>query len=167
MFTIETQFKGLEEVITIFNNAASSVSGAPMMGAMNRAIQPIRRDAAIGSPYDTGELRGSWATEVKTSAGIVEGIVGNPTAWAPFVEKGTEAPYRGYPPLSKIGGWAERHDWNPMWLAIHLRRRGTKPVRMLKKALDQNKSFVVDQIGQFVYSLFARSGKYTYPTTKG
>jgi hypothetical protein len=97
----------------------------------------------------------------------VEGIVGNPTAWAPFQEHGTTGPYSGLPPLAKVEGWAERKGWGAYDFATYLQARGNRAVKMLQKALDKNRQQVFDRIGNFVFSLFARSGKYRYPTTRG
>ena len=167
---IYVRWKGLTQVTVRLNKAARAIegSGDGMKIGMQRAIEPIIRDAATFSPWDTGNLARSWRGEVRSGNRTgVRGVAGSKVAYGPHVEHGTRAGYRNVPPLYKVEGWAQRHGWDPRVLRKNLRAHGTPGIRMLRRSLDKNEKYVAWILGDVFYNLVANSEGYLYPTESG
>jgi hypothetical protein len=124
--------------------------------AFERVIEaglPVVLDAVVkNAPYDQGGLKSSITSEtLRTSPGIVEGIVGSKLFYAPFQEFGTgvfagKSPHR--PPSGALDGWASRHGIPNGYLvarAIGL-RGGLRPVGFFKRALAEREGAALAQI---------------------
>lgn len=70
--------------------AFQAVLGERLESAMEKAVQLVEREAKERAPIDTGNLRASIASEVRTDVeSAVQGIVGSNVEYAPFQEFGT------------------------------------------------------------------------------
>lgn len=101
------------------------------------ATGEIEQQAADNSKVNTGELKGSWSSEVNGN----EGIVGSTAEHSIWQEFGTgEYAAKGD---GRKGGWAYQDD-NGEW---HF-TKGTKPVRMLANAFSTKKSAIIERAKQ-------------------
>lgn len=96
----------------------------------------IETDAKRRAPSDTGRLRSSIQTEIR-SAGF-EAVIFSDVNYALPVEEGAKA---HFPPPSALSGWARRHGLVGLEFIIarSIARRGLPPRPFLKPAADAEK----------------------------
>ena len=127
--------KGADIVIKNLNRISDGASGRGLTEPMRKATMLVTRDAKINAPVDTGNLRSSISPEIKAHGNTIEGIVGTPVKYAPFMELGTRA---HFPPISALQVWARRHGISAFLVARAIARRGLKPRKFLQRAYDSN-----------------------------
>jgi len=101
--------------------------------AIQEGIEAMAREVEGASkketPVDTGMLRGSIQTKVRTLQAIVEPR----KKYAIFVHEGTR-PH--WPPIGAIEGWARRHGIEPFLVARAIARHGTKARPFMREGLE-------------------------------
>ena len=139
--------KNAEVVIKNLNRISDGVSGAGLTKPMRQATLLVTRDAKKLSPVDTGTLRSSIAPEIRAHGDTIEGIVGTPVKYAPYMELGTKA---HFPPISALQVWARRHGMSAFIVARAISRRGLKPRKFLQSAFDNNASNIQQIFDDYV-----------------
>jgi len=79
----------LKELLNDIDGALKMIPSG-LTGAMRKATLVVEREAKILSPVDTGRLRASIGSEVKSVGASVIGIVGSNVVYAPYQEFGTK-----------------------------------------------------------------------------
>lgn len=82
------EIKGLNSVIKDLNKLGKSIS-IPIKGGITKATKKCQKRAKLLCPVDTGTLRNSINTVIRTKAEEVEGEVGTNLEYAVYVEFGT------------------------------------------------------------------------------
>lgn len=115
--------------------------------AMDEAVGAFLEEAAFEvqthtqrhTPVDTGQLKGSWATEVDVSK--AEAKIGSPLENAIWTEMGTgEFALEG---KGRKGGWRYQDDRGEWHFT-----KGKKPVRMLHNAFTAKKAAIIRRAEQ-------------------
>lgn len=119
------------------------MTGGPVVAAMRTATLMILRDAKIFAPVDTGRLRASITPSVTATENVIKGIVGSNVVYAPYVELGTR-PH--FPPISALETWARSHGTSAFLVARAISRRGTKAVKYLQRAYEENIGRIMSMI---------------------
>lgn len=83
---IEFKVEGLD---TIFNKLDELTDVHTLTRAMGKACAVVEASAKKNAPKDTGALRNSITSEVRTEGEQVVGVVYTPLEYAPYVEYGT------------------------------------------------------------------------------
>lgn len=141
---ISIKVTGVVETQQNLNKIAGDLHGRPMEEAMRRAALLIERDAKKNAPVDTGRLRSSISSEIRTE-GIggekVIGVVGSNVVYAAAVELGSR-PH--FPPPGVLDAWVSRHGGGDAFLVARaIARRGTKPSKFLQRAFESNQVKIV------------------------
>lgn len=127
MYTIE--IKNLEQIQQLWDKFPVEVSNN-----FNKAIGEVlliaQRYAIMGSPVDTGKLRGGFEINVE----LMSGTLANKTDYAYWVAVGRQA--GTFPPISAIKKWAERKGLNPYAVAKSIAKKGTPANPFWQNALD-------------------------------
>ena len=142
--------EGADQVIKKLNKIAAGVEPAGLVKPMRDSTLLVTRDAKKLSPVDTGTLRSSIAPDITLKAHGIEGAVGSPLKYAPFVELGTR-PH--FPPLSALQVWARRHGVSARAVQLAIGRRGTKANEFLKGALENNTNEIYRTFDDYVKDL--------------
>jgi len=151
MSELRLELKGLREEQARMTQIVADLHGEPMLEGMRNATLLVTRDAKRFAPVDTGRLRASIIPEVRVSGPTqIQGVVGSNVEYAPFVELGTK-PH--WPPVGALEVWARRHGTSAFLVARAISRRGTKAVKYLERAFDQNISRIVGYIDAAVKSI--------------
>jgi phage gpG-like protein len=151
MSELRLELKGLREEQARMTQIVADLHGEPMLEGMRNATLLVTRDAKRLAPVDTGRLRASIIPEVRVSGPTqIQGVVGSNVEYAPFVELGTK-PH--WPPTGALEVWARRHGASAFLVARAISRRGTKAVKYLERAFDQNISRIVGYIDAAVKSI--------------
>lgn len=172
--SISAEVKGLKEVQAKMEQIVRDLSGKPMVNAMRDATLVVERSAKQNSPVDTGRLRASIVPEVIGRDKEVQGIVGSNVKYAPFMELGTR-PH--WPPLESIIAWVHRKQMTGTYsikthrrmgskttqegqdrataflIARAISRRGTKALRYLGRAIDDNREKIHDILSRAVETI--------------
>lgn len=151
--------RGLVEAKRNLERAAADLHGKPMLDAMHTAALLVEGDAKRRAPVDTGQLRVSIASEVRTSGlggQTVEGVVGSNKTYAPYMELGTK-PH--FPPPAALKVWARRHGRSAYGVARAIARRGLKPRRYLADAFDSNRPRVIRILGDGVSGIVRKANE--------
>lgn len=82
------EIKGLDSVIKDLNKLGKSIS-IPIKSGITKATKKCQKRAKLLCPVDTGTLRNSINTAIRTKAEEVEGEVGTNLEYAVYVEFGT------------------------------------------------------------------------------
>jgi len=135
MLDVELSVDDLQKAQRKMEQMAKDVHGTPIVNAMRDSILIIQRAAKQNAPVDTGRLRASIVPEIVVRPQAIMGIVGSNVKYAPFVELGTR-PH--WPPISALELWARRHGTTAFLVARAISRRGTKAVRYLSRAVEDN-----------------------------
>lgn len=154
------RIEGLRETQANMDRTARELTGAPMVSAMRRATTIVERQAKINAPVDTGRLRSSITDEVRVDGNAVQGIVGTPVTYAPYMELGTGTfvgKSRYFPPSDALDLWARRHGTTGFVVARAIwRRGGLRPRRYLQRTLEDNVARVSAIIGRAVSGIVER-----------
>jgi len=134
---------------------AAQLHGRGMVNAMKKAAGLVLRESRKNAPVNRGLLRSSLAMEVRATAREVQGVVGSPVKYAPHMEYGTK-PFT--PPLQPLVRWVElkfgKRGQDAILVAKGVQRkiarRGLKPRRYLRSAVEDNKSKLIDILEQGV-----------------
>ena len=155
MSELRLELKGLREEQARMTQIVADLHGAPMLEGMRNATLLVMRDAKRFAPVDTGRLRASITPEVRVSGPTtLQGIVGSNVTYAPFVELGTK-PH--WPPVGALATWARRHGTVAFLVARAISRRGTKAVKYLERAFDQNIGRIVGYLDAAVGAIVRRN----------
>lgn len=134
---------GLNETRQHMENVARSLHGDAMVNTVYKAANLVLRDAKKFAPVDTGRLRSSIVSQVRSVnfPRRVEGVVSSNVEYAPHMEYGTE--HNKMPPIAALQGWARRHGLNAFLVArAILRRGGLKGRFYFKQAVDKNRAAI-------------------------
>jgi HK97 gp10 family phage protein len=148
MLEVELNVRDLQKAQAKMEQMAEDVTGTPMVNAVRDAVLIIQRSAKQNAPVDTGRLRSSIVPEIRARERSVTGIVGSNVMYAPYVEFGTR-PH--WPPRSALEVWARRHGTTAYLVARAISRRGTKAVRFLQRAVEDNE--------RRIHQVFERAGR--------
>lgn len=154
---VDITVRGLIETQRNLEQAAADIHGQPMMDAMHKATLIVEADAKRNAPVDTGRLRASIVSEVRvesSAAKTVQGVVGSNVSYAAAMELGSR-PH--WPPIGAIQTWADRHGLSAFLVARAISRHGTKPRLYLQRALDSNRTRIVDLLGEGVRTIVAKA----------
>lgn len=143
----ESSVKELREVQKEVERKLKELTGGPMVQAMRQSTLLVSRSAKINAPVDTGRLRASITPSVTATADSVKGIVGSNVKYAPYVELGTR-PH--WPPIAALETWARSHGTSAFLVARAIARRGTKAVKYLERAFEENQGRIVAMIERAV-----------------
>ena len=129
------EIEGLSEII---GRIDSLVDIPGIESAMGKCVALVERSAKQKAPKDTGALRNSITSEVKSDGTDIVGIVFTPLEYAPYVEYGT-------------GLFAEAGDGRKTpWLyedeetGEKIFTRGQKPQPYLRPALNENREKIAN-----------------------
>ena len=152
---VSVDARGLIEARRDMERIAADLHGRPMLDAMHRATFIVEADAKRLAPVDTGRLRASIASEVRTEGKDVKGVVGSALAYAPHMELGTGTFVgrpRHFPPPRALEVWARRHGLPNGFVAARAiyRAGGLRPRRFLQRAFEQNQARIVRILGDGV-----------------
>lgn len=139
----EDAVKDLKAAQKDIERKLKELTGGPMVLAMRNATMMISRSAKINAPVDTGRLRASITPSVESTADSIKGIVGSNVKYAPYVELGTR-PH--WPPIGALETWARSHGTSAFLVARAIARRGTKAVKFLQRAFEENAPRIVRMI---------------------
>ena len=139
------EIRGLKEAQKDMERIVKDLHGRPMLDAMRDATMAVQRDAKRLAPVDTGALRSSITPEVKSENDTLVGVVGSNLIYAPFVELGTR-PH--WPPIASLTTWARRHGTSAYVVARAIATRGTKAVKYLERAFQQNAQYIHRKLEQ-------------------
>ena len=147
--TFSADIQGLRETAEKMEQTVRDLRGEPLLQGMRDATLLVQGTARTLAPVDTGRLRASIMPEVRSDplTGSITGVVGSNVDYAPYVELGTK-PH--FPPLAALEVWAARHGTTARAVAMAIARRGTKAVKYLQNAVEQNESKIVALIGDAV-----------------
>ena len=130
------EIKGLDEIVGRFERMADT---SKIEAGMGTCCALVERSAKQKAPKDTGALRNSIQSEVKSGESNVVGVVFTPLEYAPYVEFGTGL-------FAEEGGrkdaWAYQDDegkWH--------KTSGQKPQPYLRPALNENRSKILETLG--------------------
>lgn len=127
---------GADAIAAAFDRAAS---GGSARRAMSATVLLIQGAVMLGSPVGvTSLLRGSWASEVRGTGALVEGIVGSPLIYAEVIERGRRAGAR-MPPSAALESWVRTKmgpEVSAFVVARSIGRKGIAPRHMLKTAVE-------------------------------
>lgn len=143
MITVELH--GLNEAISSLNWTDEQLRHADE--PMRQATSIVSGAARQNAPVDTGVLKASIMPEVISRDKMTTGVVGSNIVYAPFMELGTR-PH--WPPLAALEGWARRHGTTAYVVARAIARRGLKPRRYLRRALESNQGKIIQIFNSFV-----------------
>lgn len=104
--------------------------------ALRTACALVERTAKEKAPKDTGELRRSITSEIRSSGDELQGVVFTPLEYAPYVEYGTG--------LFAVNGGRQDVPWNYRddegnWHSTS----GQHPQPFLQPALDENREQIL------------------------
>lgn len=156
---IELKAVGELEAKAKLDQVIRDVRGAEFLRAMRGAILVLERDAKLFAPVDTGRLKASITSEVRSSglgsSYSVAGVVGTNVSYAPYMEFGTgtivgRPPHR--PPSSALDVWARRHGIASGFLVARAiaRKGGLEPRRFFQRSMEKNQQKVIDMLGDGV-----------------
>lgn len=146
----DVEIVGAEIVIKNMNRIADGVSGQGLVPPMRQSTLIVTSEAKRLAPVDAGRLRSTIAPEVNVSGGKIEGIVGTPVKYAPFMELGTR-PH--YPPLAALQVWARRHNVSARAVQLAIGKYGLKPRRFLQGAFENNTAKINQIFNDYVKDL--------------
>ncbi len=137
---MEIRVEGLDELEQVLHGAPAKFGGY-MRRFMNQALPLVEREVKVRTPVNLGALRSSITYEVRGMGAQMQGIVGSPKQYAPFVETGTR-PH--WPPFAAIEHWVRRKLHPPaeqLYVVVRgvqraIAARGTKGSQMFQKALE-------------------------------
>lgn len=162
---IRVRAVGTHEAKEAMESVIGGLKGRPLLDGFREATMLVVTGAKRNAPVDTGRLRSSITGEVRFKNGLlgkdVEGVAGTNVDYAPYMEFGTgtfvgRAPH--YPPPGAIALWSRRHGLNPYVVALSIYRKGGLQGRhFLQKAFDDNKTRIVDIIGDAVTGIVRRA----------
>jgi hypothetical protein len=131
--------------------------------AMSAAVGSVEREVVPRTPVNTGQLRGAWTKgRVIRGQGVVKGEVMNLKEYAIVVEKGRKAS-ANMAPIEPLAYWFRRkyglsqdESVKAAWgLAINLKSRNIKPVKMLEegfKAAEPAVRRIFDKVPEKVFN---------------
>lgn len=132
--TATIRIEGLDNLKGALQRFPDETRKAAMRG-MRQGVLRVQRSAREKAPVDTGHLRRSIATSIRSMARGVLGIVGTAVKYAPFREFGTR-PH--FVPKEYIGLWAKRHGFG--YTGLRVSGRATP---FLRPGLEENVRAVV------------------------
>lgn len=135
---MKAEFHGLNEAIDNLNRIDHELTH--MTGAMQQSTLVVTRSAKQNAPVDTGVTRASITPSVESRGNETVGVVGSNLMSALVMEVGAR-PH--WPPLAALEVWARRHGTTAFLVARAIARRGIKPRRYLRKALDDNTARII------------------------
>lgn len=147
MSNLRVEIRGLKEAQAKMEQVVKDLNGAPYLNAMRDATLIVTRDAKINAPVDTGRLRASITPQVRQRWTHIEGVVGSNVKYAPYVELGTR-PH--FPPPGALATWARRHGISEFLVQRAIGLRGTKAVKFLQRAFEDNIQRIVGILGHAV-----------------
>lgn len=158
---VSLEQRGLIETRREMERIVSDLHGRPMLDAMYRAVFIVEADAKRLAPVDTGRLRASITSEVRSEGRDVRGVVGSNLKYAPYMELGTGTYVgrpRHFPPPQALAVWARRHGLPNGFVAARAiyRAGGLKPRRFLQRAFEQNQARIVRILGDGVKGIIER-----------
>jgi len=139
----DSAVKDLQEAQKEIARKLEELTGGPMVTTMRNATLMIHRSARLNAPVDTGRLRASITPSVTATENVIKGIVGSNVVYAPYVELGTR-PH--FPPISALETWARSHGTSAFLVARAISRRGTKAVKYLQRAYEENIGRIMSMI---------------------
>jgi HK97 gp10 family phage protein len=146
---MQVEIRNLQETIDKLDLLGNQVH--QMDRPLRYAASLVTETAKHYAPVDTGKLRSSIVAGVKSNEFGISGIaVSSNIAYAPHMEYGTR-PH--FPPVSALQGWARRHGMNPFLVARAISRRGTKAHRFMRRALDENRTRIIQIFEEYVKKL--------------
>lgn len=141
MIGSNVQVYGLDETLKNIASVNSALSGDQLMGGMRDATLLVSGSAKENAPVDTGRYRSSITPDVRVDQeNVIQGVVGTPVFYAPFIELGTRA---HWPPIAALAVWAMRHDMSAFQAARAISLKGMKAYKVLESALMSNQSAIV------------------------
>lgn len=156
---------GAERTQESLENVAEQLHGRKMVQAMRRATLLVESVAKRKAPVDTGRLRASITSSIRTTGFLgnqLQGTIGTSVKYAPFMELGTGRPAGNaptkFPPIQALEGWARRHGIPAYVVALTIfRRGGLEPRRYLQQALDTNRQKIVNILSNAVERIINES----------
>lgn len=128
--------KGLDEIVARFEKMADT---SKIEAGMGKSCALVERSAKQKAPKDTGALRNSIQSEVKSDESKIAGVVFTPLEYAPYVELGTGL-------FAEEGGrkdtWVYQDDegkWH--------KTSGQKPQPFMRPSLNENRSKIIEILG--------------------
>lgn len=146
---LSQEIRGLAETQANLEKVAAELTGPPMVTGMRDATLVVERDAKVNAPVDSGRLRASITPEVVMMGTTVQGVVGSNVTYAPYQELGTR-PH--WPPLAAVARWAEIHGTTAYVVARAIAAHGTRAVRYLQRAFEDN----IDRIHKIIGDVVSR-----------
>jgi len=131
--------EGLEQLEQLRADLIRAGRTDTLTGNMTLAIQAVEGAAKIHCPVDTGLLRASITSEVRSTDSEVRAITGPSKFYGAYVHFGTR-PH--WPPPGALAGWAARHGTTDYLVRRAIGRRGTKPRPYLWEGFEDMKGTI-------------------------
>lgn len=117
---------------------------------LQRAVVKVEGEVKERTPVNVGRLRSSVTHEVRGLGAKMQGIVGSPVSYAPYVETGTK-PH--WPPFAPIMYWVQRKlrlSGDALYAATRgvqraIARSGTQGKQMFEKGLEASQGWIAEQ----------------------
>ena len=145
---VSGELEGLDELMRRFRRAPERFEGY-MRRFFGKALPVVEREVKVRTPVNTGALRSSVGFEIEGAGARMQGIVGTPKDYAPFVELDTR-PH--WPPFIPIAYWVHRklrvagelHYAVTRAIQRKIARFGTKGKHMFETAFEETRERVGD-----------------------
>lgn len=136
----DIRIEGLDEVLASIDSMGDTVK---LEMAIGKACALIERAAKEKAPKDTGALKRSITSEVKSNGDDIQGVVYTPLEYAPYVEYGTGL-------FAESGGrkdvpWCYQDDKGE-WHSTS----GQHPQPFMRPAVNENRTRVIEIIKEGV-----------------
>lgn len=146
---MQVEIRNLQETVDRLDQLGTQVR--QMDRPLRYAASLVTETAKHYAPVDTGKLRASIVAGIKSNEFGINGIaVSSNIAYAPHMEYGTR-PH--FPPVAALDGWAKRHGMNAFLVARAISRRGLKPRRFMRRALEENRGRIINIFEEYVKKL--------------
>ena len=130
------EFEGINELLSSLEELGSLDN---IEDALGKACALVERSAKQKAPKDTGKLRRSITSKVKSNGSDIQGVVYTPLEYAPYVEFGTGL-------FAESGGrkdvpWNYRDDKGE-WHSTS----GIKPQPFMRPAVNENREEILRKL---------------------
>ena len=146
MDVMTVKVEELQRVQKYIEDLVGDLHGPPVLEAMKESTLKLERDVKLNMQrdwHDTGRSMASVTPDIKMTNRVLTGAVGSNVTYVPYGEFGT-------------GAFAEPDATFGGSFAIHILktgRKGIRPRRMFRNALEANKTFIENLFDRVITAL--------------